>query len=396
MSQNVVAERLVNATNIVFHLMELQPFALILPMEPKDAARNKHKIMKKIVCNNRSLPSKKASDMLNPTDGKEGAASGNYTNAGSKHTGETSSTGKGPLEGKDGSQDGTYKSTQDGDATSLNGTTVYESQSSESNATGDYSQSNATNKNFSPDELTISESDYDLPVDDVNSPFYTVHHVIERLDSDDMNGCIIMLAAKSENDFGVVPLAGGVIEIYDEHERSIQAMWVNRSLEQRSDLKVLLKTLVLRIFAHAYQICLPDKRSTKSNKLVSIYQSLLVTFPKECVPFIEKEMLLSKHYETAGFNEPHNDNPKVPCRCHKLAAQATELFYGISESRFNNLYSKVYEKMLFESIGMMNPIAQMYPATSFTHSEKMDQITKAVREIERSLKEQNANKRPKR
>ncbi|GFE52711.1 translation elongation factor [Babesia ovis] len=365
MSQTLVSQRLVNATNILFHLLDLQPYALVLPMDCKTASRNKRKIMQKILANNR--PQSTKGDDKNAISGNDKA-------------------------------NGTVESAVDGASTA-----DYKDNTSEDN----FPNSNMKIGTVQTRKKTITERvdtedtsehlamtlDYSIPVNDINSPFAPVNRIVDRLDSEEMKGCIIMLAPRDGSSVGVTPLAGGIIEIYDEHERSIQAIWLNRSLEQRVDTQILLKTLVLRIFAHAYQINLPDRRSTKSNKLVSIYQSMLVAFPRECIAFIEKEMLLSKHYEAAGFNEPHNDNPKVPCRCHKVAAEASELFYGISESRFNNLYTSLYETVLFDSIGKMAPIMQMYPAGSVNNAEKIDQITKAVREIERSLREPNGSKK---
>lgn len=354
-------------------------------MDCKTAARNKRKMMQKIMGNNRRLSTPATNKEFSEDNTRK------IDDVMAKEPSADSSDGVAAAQNPLGKID---------TATTYEGTTEKQQTapgSMNSTLPDEAPYSGRPKDHVSQEKTTayvISEEEYVLPLDDVNSPFYAVNHVIERLDSPDMNGCIIMLAARCDSYFGVVPLAGGVIEIYDEHERSIQAIWVNRNLEQRADVHILLKTLVLRIFAHAYQIQLPDKRVTKSNKLVSIYQSMLATFPRECFSFIEKDMLLSKHYEAAGFNEPHNDNPKVPCRCHKVAHQASEMFYGISESRFNNLYSNLYEQMLFESIGRMAPVAKMYPPGSFTHSEKMDQIAKAVREIERSLKDQGTNKRP--
>ncbi|CDR96261.1 hypothetical protein, conserved [Babesia bigemina] len=404
MSQNAITHRLVNATNIVFHLMDLQPYALVLPMNCKTAARNKRKIMQKILGNNRTVTVAESGKVSVDGDDKHSvdAAGSKVTPIGPTKTDSTASTDTSIADAL--RADGLDKSDNRLVHRNSNGT-VYHSEDTSGNAASPREMricSVQTRKDSISSDIGLGENtnesltlklDYDLPVDDANSPFFTVNRIVERLDSEDMKGCIIMLAARSGSSSGVVPLAGGIIEVYDEHERSIQAIWLNRSVAQRSDVRILLKTLVLRIFAHAYQINLPNRRYTKSNKLVSIYQSMLVTFPRECISFIEKEMLLSKHYEAYGFNEPHNDNPKVPCRCHKMAPEASELFYGISESRFNNLYTSLYEKLLFDSIGRMTPIMKMYPAGSFNQEEKIDQISKAVREIERSLREQGANKK---
>ncbi|ORM42120.1 uncharacterized protein BXIN_0691 [Babesia sp. Xinjiang] len=385
MAQNLTTQRLVNATNILFHLMDLQPYALVLPMDCKTASRNKRKIMQKIIANNRETPTtidnKDANDVKEKTEVNGNAPAESAIDIASTDGSRNSSTNHNSVASKnepaDASRTSSPSSVRNGNTVDTRMKTLSEQASSESAAGS---------------EAPVLDSD--IPINDDNSLFASVNRIVERLDSEDMKGCIIMLAAKTESSSGVMPLAGGIIEIYDEHERSIQAIWLNRSLEQRADIQILLKTLVLRIFAHAYQINLPDRRYSKSNKLVSIYQSMLVTFPRECVSFIEKDMLLSKHYETFGFNEAHNDNPKVPCRCHKVAAQASEMFYGISESRFNNLYTSLYENMLFDSIGQMTPIMKMYPASSFNNAEKIDHITKAVREIERSLREQSGSKKP--
>ncbi|GBE62734.1 Chromosome complete related, putative [Babesia ovata] len=383
--------------------MDLQPYALVLPMNCKTAARNKRKIMQKILGNN---PTTTVTENGKVSVGDENKHSVDAADTKVTTTGPTKTDSSAPTDTSitDAGRTDVDKSDNRLVHRSTNGT-VYHSEDTAGNAASPREMricSVQTGKDSIMSDIALGDNaneslalpaDSELPVDDANSPFYTVSRIVERLDSEDMKGCIIMLAARSDSSVNVVPLAGGIIEIYDEHERSIQAVWLNRSVAERSDVRILLKALMLRVFAHAYQINLPNRRCTKSNKLVSIYQSMLVTFPRECVSFIEKEMLLSKHYESYGFNEPHNDNPKVPCRCHKIAPDASELFYGISETRFNNLYTSLYEKLLFDSIGRMTPIVKMYPATSFKHEEKVDQISKAVREIERSLREQNGAKK---
>ncbi|GIX61984.1 uncharacterized protein BcabD6B2_14190 [Babesia caballi] len=397
MSPNAITERLVNATNILFYLMDLQPYALVLPMECNSSARNKRKIMQKILRNNRAAFA--SSGKTDSSDGKDHIS----TKADEQKAGMHSShLGPSPLP-TDSSTIGCSSVDNVQDANKLVRPNSLEEVVGNGSESSDNQMSAAESRHVSITEdpkpnggvadETLAATGSDIPVEDVSSPFFTVNRIVDRLDSEDMKGCIILLASRSESNLGVLPLAGGIIEIYDEHERSIQAIWVNRSLEQRVDVQVLLNTLVLRIFAHAYQITLPDRRYSKSNKLVSIYQNMLMTFPRECVSFVEKEMLLSKHYEALGFNEPHNDNPKVPCRCHKVTPEASEMFYGISESRFNNLYTNVYEKMLLNSIGRLTPIIRLYADESFNSGERGDQITKAVRDIERSLRENNANKK---
>ncbi|EDO07604.1 hypothetical protein BBOV_III000370 [Babesia bovis T2Bo] len=377
MSSNVVAQRLVNATNILFHLLELQPYALVLPMDCKTASRNKRKIMNKIMANNGDI-----AVMFNKNQPNANQNVNNTTKTQHDDTKQTdvkraldAHFTSSNIDAKKGHEDSTSLETQKGAVKTRK----------------------RTGGDRFLDEVTCAQlaltMDYSIPANDISSPFFSVNNIIERLDSEDMKGCIIMLADRNDSTAGVTPLAGGIIEIIDAHERSIQALWFNRSLEERMDIKILLKTLVLRIFAHAYQMNLSPNKSAKNNKLVSIYQSMLIAFPRESITFIEKDMLLSKHYEANNIAVTHNDSPKVPCKCHRAAAEATEFYYGISETRFNNLYMSVYETILFESIGQLTPILQMYPKGAINDAEKIDHITKAVREIEKSLKDPNVSKK---
>ncbi|KAK2195855.1 hypothetical protein BdWA1_002453 [Babesia duncani] len=287
--------KLVNATNILFHMMGIQAYAMVLPMDTKTASKNKKKILAKILNNN--------------------------------------------------------------------------------------------------NDIKVKEN-IDEAIEDVgpNSPVYNVKSFIDRLDSDHITAVMILLAKKQDPSLGVVPMAGGIIEVFDDHERCIQAMWANTKMDESIDVNILMKGLVLRLYAHAYQIVLPNaKRVSHSSRLVSVYQVMGQTFPKDAYEFMVNEMKLSKHFESYSYSSSHSDSDKVPCKCTKTQqAQNGHLFYGISETRFNSLYFSCYERLIFEAIAKHTSILDMY-SPELTDEQKQYHVSKAVASIERKLRD-NASK----
>nr|PVC49956.1 elongation factor g 1, mitochondrial [Theileria orientalis] len=230
--------------------------------------------------------------------------------------------------------------------------------------------------------------------------FSGVRRFLDRVDSENIIGCMIILASKSSDKSSISPVAGGIVEVFDDYERSIQTVWINNNignyvkfsnlkgknskklintLNDQILSKVVLSTLTLRLCAHAYQMTLPNsKRIQHKSRLISIYHQMGQTFPKFAYSFIREEMQFSKHYEITALSIKHNDNPKIPCRCLKptpseltdtmdpgTILENSPLFFGITESRFSGMYNSTYEPIL---IGFMNLL-----------SGKLNDISKIVR-----------------
>ncbi|PFH37264.1 hypothetical protein BESB_037220 [Besnoitia besnoiti] len=162
------------------------------------------------------------------------------------------------------------------------------------------------------------------------------------------------------------PVGGGIVEVVDEHERSIRGLWCRRSLPPDFS-SLLMKALCLRIFAQAFEW--PDEpagavgvspggagtpgtgvssgggtsRGGSSSKnpyrLVSCTEKALLLFPRDAVTFLTETLMLSKHWETELDGGSHNDHPTVKCKCQKLSKlPGAWQFYGICESRFLNYW----------------------------------------------------------
>eukprot|EP00922_Rhytidocystis_sp_ex-Travisia-forbesii_P018061 GHVS01026906.1.p1 GENE.GHVS01026906.1~~GHVS01026906.1.p1 ORF type:complete len:313 (+),score=43.60 GHVS01026906.1:481-1419(+) len=160
-----------------------------------------------------------------------------------------------------------------------------------------------------------------------------VETMVERLTDNDIMGFVFVVAeVLSEDDYR--PVAGAVVELLDEHERSIRGMWCRRSLPDEL-VSLLLKVTAIRLFANAFELPTPGQRVRNSNKLISTLETTCLTFPREASDFFTTTLEMSKHWETEGKAGTHNDHPTVKCNCRKLAGgEGAWQFWGISETRF--------------------------------------------------------------
>ncbi|CCF76074.1 hypothetical protein BmR1_04g09520 [Babesia microti strain RI] len=295
--------KLVNTTNVLFDLLNLHPYAMMLPMDESTGGRNKIKILNRIFSNHKLRIRNKTPNC----------------------------TSKGCV-------------------------------------TSDNASNKRTANECVTDDYAVVDCSGDVSLDqmlkEADNPeckFYHVKSIIDRLDKN-ITGCLILLAKKHKYKQGIVPFAGGVIEIVDENERSIQAMWASTTLDTQLD--ALLDAFCIRLCAHAYQMSLPHiKRVKHGSRLVSVYHSVAQTFPSCAYEFIKNSMKMSMHVDRPNFTGQHSDNPTVQCKCTKDASQM-ELqmtFYGISESRFTTMYQSTYEKIITRHIIQANkPVSPFY------------------------------------
>uniref|UniRef100_A0A3B0MUM0 Uncharacterized protein n=1 Tax=Theileria annulata TaxID=5874 RepID=A0A3B0MUM0_THEAN len=368
----MVLQKLVNSTNVVFHMLDLQPYAMVLPMDKHTSDKNKLKIFSKILKNNPDTYSIYKSHNIqfsNINTNTTGTMSNGVTDV-TNSTGITTTTG--PIG------------------------TRFESQFNNTlNNEEDIDISNDMEKNVKLEHLKIKQT---TNSGDVENIFMGVKRFLDRLDSENIIGCMIILAQKSSERTSISPIAGGIVEVFDDYERSIQTLWLNNNISNYVNFinlkgkknarklitnlddqilsKIVLSTLTLRLCAHAYQMTLPNsKRIQHKSRLISIYHQMGQTFPHFAYNFIKEEMQFSKHYEINHLSIKHNDNPKIPCRCLKPIYDNFDgmnqmigttinietdlnsfgndnlLFFGITESRFTGMYNSTYENIL---IGFMN------------------------------------------
>ncbi|EKX73123.1 conserved hypothetical protein [Theileria equi strain WA] len=329
MEYNANLHKLVNATNILFHMMDIQPYAMVLPMDKTSSVRNKRKILHKMFNNTQGIDKPRSrEDSKTQANITEASLNNSHANIskdkkyelrnGTRAESKLSNSYSGSLE-------------QSNPKTSIDGV----------------HQSNPVTSPTGGIENHTS-SFVDTKIDEKYIP---VSRVIERLDNDYIVGCMIILAKKGSNKKGIVPIAGGIIEVFDEYERSIQAIWRNSGLENET---ILMHALVLRLFAHAYQMSIPyAKRVQQKSKLVTIYHTMGTVFPESAYGFIKDDMGLSKHCEVLKGPIQHNDNPKVPCKCLKFETSLT-MFHGITEYRFVALYTTVYERVLTHHMSVLS------------------------------------------
>eukprot|EP00922_Rhytidocystis_sp_ex-Travisia-forbesii_P018064 GHVS01026909.1.p1 GENE.GHVS01026909.1~~GHVS01026909.1.p1 ORF type:complete len:272 (+),score=36.58 GHVS01026909.1:481-1296(+) len=110
-----------------------------------------------------------------------------------------------------------------------------------------------------------------------------VETMVERLTDNDIMGFVFVVAeVLSEDDYR--PVAGAVVELLDEHERSIRGMWCRRSLPDEL-VSLLLKVTAIRLFANAFELPTPGQRVRNSNKLISTLETTCLTFPREASDF---------------------------------------------------------------------------------------------------------------
>ncbi|CBZ54576.1 conserved hypothetical protein [Neospora caninum Liverpool] len=187
--------------------------------------------------------------------------------------------------------------------------------------------------------------------------------VVQILSAPSSVGFVLVVVEESVQKKGTgqaeyCPVGGGVVEVVDEHERSIRGMWCRRSLPPEFSA-LLMKALCLRVFAQAFEW--PDEpsgavgaspggaapggagassRGTKNPyRLVSCTEKALLLFPRDAVKFLTESLMLSKHWETELDGGSHNDHPTVKCKCQKLSKlPGAWQFYGICESRFLNYW----------------------------------------------------------
>ncbi|UVC49614.1 hypothetical protein MACK_003721 [Theileria orientalis] len=441
----MVLHKLVNSTNVVFHMLDLQPYAMVLPMDKVTSEKNKKKILSKIYRNNPdtyasyklylkdlnqrnlfqkvdntekynshgpkvaenvkpSQPEVQQDDKSQHTEPSEVAdlsrqqnpnvskisydqQSGNLKSESNLDVDDGLAAQKNVDKGTNSPQNqDTDSQVQSGASTSENG-----SLKREDDTLGDQKQ----NADQNQDKQVLDKQSE--PQEDM---FAGVRRFIDRVDSENIIGCMIILASKSSDKSSISPVAGGIVEVFDDYERSIQTVWLNNNignyvkfsnlkgknskklintLNDQILSKVVLSTLTLRLCAHAYQMTLPNsKRIQHKSRLISIYHQMGQTFPKFAYNFIREEMQFSKHYEITALSIKHNDNPKIPCRCLKptpseltdtmdpgTILENSPLFFGITESRFSGMYNSTYEPIL---IGFMNLL-----------SGKLNDISKIVR-----------------
>lgn len=182
-----------------------------------------------------------------------------------------------------------------------------------------------------------------------------MNQVADRLTSEDIVGFVMVIAeylgveeqsnntSEHNNELSSTaayqyrPVAGGIVELLDEYERAVRAVWCRRSLPNTLTDE-FLKVIVMRIIAHAFEWQHPSKPNKKvSSKLVSSLEIHSLAFPTETYDFLTKQtgLNLSKHWETEDDGGAHNDSPNQKCKCFKLAdKEGAWQFWGISESRF--------------------------------------------------------------
>eukprot|EP00920_Eleutheroschizon_duboscqi_P002698 GHVT01006287.1.p1 GENE.GHVT01006287.1~~GHVT01006287.1.p1 ORF type:complete len:236 (-),score=49.70 GHVT01006287.1:1228-1935(-) len=149
--------------------------------------------------------------------------------------------------------------------------------------------------------------------------------------------------------FHFCPVAGGIVELLDEHERAVRAVWCRRSIPSECASE-LLRVVLLRLMAHAFHWSHPHQTKMRnSSKLVSLLEVHGLAFPRSAYEFLStKEGLnLSKHYETPDNGGAHNDTPNQKCKCFKLQDKPNAwLFLGISESRFIKIWNARRETLI--------------------------------------------------
>ncbi|BAM40801.1 conserved hypothetical protein [Theileria orientalis strain Shintoku] len=339
----MVLHKLVNSTNVVFHMLDLQPYAMVLPMDKVTSEKNKKKILSKIYRNN---PDTYASYKLY-------LRGMNQRNLFQKSENTEQNSSHDPKGGN-----------------SLNPNQSEAQQNTSLKREDDALGHQKQNADQNEDKQSLDKQGE--PQEDM---FSGVRRFLDRVDSENIIGCMIILASKSSDKSSISPVAGGIVEVFDDYERSIQTVWINNNIGNY----VVLSTLTLRLCAHAYQMTLPNsKRIQHKSRLISIYHQMGQTFPKFAYSFIREEMQFSKHYEITALSIKHNDNPKIPCRCLKptpseltdtmdpgTILENSPLFFGITESRFSGMYNSTYEPIL---IGFMNLL-----------SGKLNDISKIVR-----------------
>eukprot|EP00922_Rhytidocystis_sp_ex-Travisia-forbesii_P023426 GHVS01034357.1.p1 GENE.GHVS01034357.1~~GHVS01034357.1.p1 ORF type:complete len:313 (-),score=33.28 GHVS01034357.1:344-1282(-) len=160
-----------------------------------------------------------------------------------------------------------------------------------------------------------------------------VDTMVESLSNKDVRGFILVITeVLPEQDYR--PVAGAVVELVDDHERSIRGMWCRRSLPSEL-VSCLLKVTTIRLFAHAFELAMPGQKVRNSNKLVSTLETACLSFPREAADFLATTLEMSKHWETETDAGTHSDHPTLKCKCKKLdASKGAWQFWGISETRF--------------------------------------------------------------
>eukprot|EP00922_Rhytidocystis_sp_ex-Travisia-forbesii_P018070 GHVS01026915.1.p1 GENE.GHVS01026915.1~~GHVS01026915.1.p1 ORF type:complete len:312 (+),score=27.82 GHVS01026915.1:347-1282(+) len=176
-----------------------------------------------------------------------------------------------------------------------------------------------------------------------------VETMVESLTENDITGFVFVLAeVLPEQDYR--PVAGAVVELLDDHERTIRGIWCRRSLPGEL-VSWMLKVTAILLFAHAFELATSGQRIRNSNKLVSTLETTCLTFPREVADFLTTTLEMSKHWETEANAGTHNDHPNVKCKCRKLGVEdGAWQFWGISETRFIKIWKENGQRYIPQTV----------------------------------------------
>ncbi|CDI87056.1 hypothetical protein, conserved [Eimeria praecox] len=196
-----------------------------------------------------------------------------------------------------------------------------------------------------------------------------VQRIRELLDSETVAGFVLVIVENPQqdaikgSDVHYCPVAGGILEVLDSYERSVEqlcgmedglARWeegrretdTDRQREREREIErdregererllcrrslpsevseAIMRTLILRLFAYGFassqqmvpqmlnKDVLAPTKSPVSNRLISCTQESIYLFPRDASLFMKTQLCMSKHWETPLDGGSHIDHPKAP------------------------------------------------------------------------------------